>query len=138
MTWQVSDFDFVFSPDVPAYLCRGEEDWYYFETENLEFDDPHLLMFAEINDANRCAAACGNPAVKPGPKYAMTVEVYRADTMQLLDSGTSDDGEVLLGGPGDYLHDLLIRVYSPTPKARYPYVLWILLADGPTGDDCEC
>jgi hypothetical protein len=129
--------DFVLSRSFAAHLGPGVEDWHLVETENLSFNDPCLLVFAEIGDGSRSWAACGDPAVNSGPTGSMIVEVYRADTMTLLDSECSDSGEVVLGGgDGDFLHDLLIRVYSPTARAKRPYSLRVLVLGGPYADEC--
>jgi hypothetical protein len=130
--------DYVRSYDIPAYLCAGEEDWYYFETANLGYQDPYMLLFVELGGGDHCQAACGNPAVEPGPKYALIGEIYRADTMDLLESQESYDGEIFLGGQGEFNHDLVIRVYSPNAHAKYAYTFSVLVHEGSYGDDCEC
>jgi hypothetical protein len=126
----------VLSRGFVAVLGPGEENWHYVETEKHSFEDPCMLLFAEMSDASRSRAAGIDPAVNSGPACSMIVEVYRADTMELLDSESSDSGEVVLGGSGDFLHDLLIRVTSPMAHTAYSYALRVLVLGGPYVDEC--
>lgn len=124
---------------ISAYLCAGEDDWYRFDTDSIDYENPWLTVLALIEGAGPCGGNCGDPVIKEGPKHAMTIELYRADTMQLISSGTGDMGvigfELRLDLEGT---DLLIHVFSPTHNAKYSYDLFVSYADGPPGDTCEC
>jgi hypothetical protein len=120
-----------------AYLCAGEEDWYSFETESLDFEQPFVTVTALVEGADFCA--CQGQTFKDAAKRAITVELYRADTMALLFSSTDVDATIGFQLSGDqFSHDLLIRVFSPTPNAKYSYELSVSYNDGSPGDDCEC
>jgi hypothetical protein len=121
--------------EAPAYLCPGEEDWYLFETD-LGYAQPNFTVIVLVKNEDFCQ--CQGPILSPGPEHALTVETYRADTMELLDTRTDDDGQIGFGNIDvDYGHNVFVRVLSPT-KAEYPYRLSASIFDGPTGDDCEC
>ncbi|MFV8753140.1 hypothetical protein ACNOYE_21535 [Nannocystaceae bacterium ST9] len=122
------------------YLCAGEEDWYHFDVASLNYAEHFLYIRALIKDAGLCGLSCDDPVIENGPQHAMTIEVYRADNMQLLMTSTQQDGVISLNGPGgdDYAHELLIRVYSQTAWAEYPYRLSVEIRNYDGEDECEC
>jgi hypothetical protein len=122
-----------------AGLCAGEDDWYHYEVESLGYVEHYLYIRALVENAGLCGADCGQPVLPAGPKYAMTVEVYRADNMQMLTSYTDDDGVLVINGPGGdaYAHDLLIHVFSHT-LAQYSYRLSVEVRNYDGEDECEC
>jgi hypothetical protein len=122
-----------------AGLCAGEDDWYYYDVDGLGYVEHYLYVRALIENAGLCGLDCGQPVLSAGPQYAMTVEVYRAHDMQLLTSGTQDDGVLAINGPGGepYAHDLLVRVFSET-VAEYSYRLSVEIRNYDGEDECEC
>jgi hypothetical protein len=127
-----------FYPDasVSAYLCPSEEDWYYFETD-VGIEEQSFSLVLLVKNADHCE--CNGQTLPSGPENTVTIEAYRADTMELLTSRTSDHGNtgILEERNEDYTHNVLIRVFSPT-KAEFPYNLIVSLFSGGAGDDCEC
>jgi hypothetical protein len=122
-----------------AGLCAGDDDWYHYEVQSLGYVEHYLYIRALVEDAGLCGEDCGQPVLPAGPKYAMTVEVYRADNMQMLTSDTDDDGVLVINGPGGeaYEHDLLIHVFSET-HAQYRYRLSVEIRNYDGEDECEC
>lgn len=140
MTWDSAD-DWVAHRQIDELgLCEAEDDWYHFDVASLGYTEHYLYIRALIKDAGLCGADCGSPVIPAGPRHAMTIEVYRADTMQLLTSRTDDDGVMSINGPGgdDYAHQLLIHVFSPTLDAAYPYRLSVQVRNYDGEDECEC
>lgn len=122
-----------------ATLCAGEEDWYRFDVERLGYTVHAVYIRALVAGAGLCGADCGETVIPAGPQHAMTLEVHRGDASQLLMAQTADDGVLALDGWGDdFSHPLLIRVYSPTPSARYPYRLTVNIRNYEGEDECEC
>jgi hypothetical protein len=123
-----------------AGLCAGEHDWYHFDVESLGFDEHYLYVRALVKDAGLCGASCDQPVIPAGPQHAMTVEIYRANDVQLLATQTDDDGVLVLNGPGGeaYARDVLIHVFSPTVGAEYPYRLLVSMRNYDGEDECEC
>ncbi|WAS97851.1 hypothetical protein [Nannocystis punicea] len=122
-----------------AYLCPGEDDWYRFDVAHLGYSVHYLHVRALVKDAGLCGAACGEPVIAAGPENEMTVEVYRADTRELLIAQTADGGVLAFDGYGDdYAGTLLIRVHSDTPDAQYPYRLLVDMRNYEGEDECEC
>jgi hypothetical protein len=123
-----------------AYLCPGEGDWYYFDVESLGYEVHYLYVRALIEEAGLCGADCDQPVIPEGPEHAMTIEIHRADDLKLLSSTTQEDGVIAINGPGgdEYAHDLLIHVFSATPKAEYSYSLSVQIRNYDGEDECEC
>lgn len=120
-------------------LCAGEDDWYRFDVAGLNYSEHHLYVRGLVKDAGLCGASCGQPVIAPGPEHAMTIEVYRGDTLEPLTAQTADHGVLKFGGWGEeYSHGLLIRVYSPTATAAYPYRLTVEIRNYDGEDECEC
>jgi hypothetical protein len=138
--WQSFDEWTAYHRIDDAGLCAGEDDWYHVDVESLGYAEHYLYIRALIKDAGLCGADCGSPVIPAGPRHAMTVEVYRADTMELLTTRTQDDGVLSINGPGGdpYAHALLIHVFSPTVDAAYPYRLSIEVRNYDGEDECEC
>jgi hypothetical protein len=131
--------DIPINTEIEAYLCGGEEDWYRVETEGYGFEQPTLELYAFIEGAEPCEPPCGGGPLESHPKHTITVEVYRADTEQLLLSQTDDGGVVVLQAVGDtYAHDLLVRVHAPAPAARYAYRFSANFHDGGLAELCGC
>jgi hypothetical protein len=139
VAWQsVSDYSAYRLFD-DLYLCPGEGDWYHFDVESLAYAEHYFYLRALVDGAGLCGADCGDPVIPPGPEHAMTIEVFRADNMQLLLTSMQDDGVFALGGSGDnFAHELLIHVFSPTPAAEYPYQLTVEIRNYDGEDECEC
>lgn len=122
-----------------AHLCPGEDDWYRFDVAGLNYSEHYLYVRGLVKGAGLCGAGCGEPVIPPGPEHAMTIEVYRGDTLEPLTAQTADHGVLALGGWGEeYSHSLLIRVYSPTATAAYPYRLTVDMRNYDGEDECEC
>jgi hypothetical protein len=123
-----------------ASLCSGEDDWYHFDVQSLGYVEHYLYVRALIKDAGLCGLNCDEPVIPAGPQHAMTIEIYRADDVELLASLTDDDGVLVINGPGGdaYADDLLIHVFSPTPTAEYPYRLSVAIRNYDGEDECEC
>ena len=70
----------------------------------------------------------------------MTIDVHRADTMDLIGTSSSDDGVLWFNGAGGdaFAHDVLLHVYSATPDAEYPYRLQVSIRNYEGEDECEC
>jgi hypothetical protein len=140
VTWHHSD-EWVAQRDIEdAYLCASEDDWYHFDVEALGYEVHYLYVRALIEDAGLCGADCDQPVIPAGPEHAMTIEIYAAEDMQLLSTTTQEDGVLAINGPGGdaYAHQLLIRVFSPTPKAEYRYRLSVQVRNYDGEDECEC
>ena len=139
VSWGAADPWSAFHAISDAYLCAGEDDWYRFDVAGLRYTTHFVYIRALVEDAGLCGAACDEPVLMPGPEHALTVEVYRGDTDALLTAQTDDDGVLMLGGFGDdYAHTLLIRVYSPTASAGFPYRLSVNIRNYEGEDECEC
>jgi hypothetical protein len=140
MTWQAADEWSAYRDIDDAGLCPGDDDWYHFEVESLDYVEHYLYIRALVKDAGLCGPGCGEPAIPAGPQHAMTVEVYRADDGALLASETDDDGVLSINGPSGeaYSHNLLIHVFSPTLSAEYPYRLSVSIRNYDGEDECEC
>lgn len=139
VTWESSSEWSAYRIIDDAYLCPGEGDWYHFDVDSLDYTEHFLYIRALVEDAGLCGADCDQPVIPAGPDYAMTVEVYRADSMHLLMSTSQDDGVLPLGGFGDdFSHELLIHVFSPNPKAEYSYRLSVEIRNYDGEDECEC
>src|SRR5689334_11718767 len=131
--WEMIEFR---TAKLSAYLCPSEEDWYFFETD-LGLEEPSFSAGVLVKNAEHCE--CKGQILPSGPENTVTIEAYRADTMELLTSRTSDHGNVALieERNDDYAHNVLIRVFSPT-KAEFPYTVGASFFSGGAGDDCEC
>lgn len=139
VAWQSADGWTAHCEISDAGLCAGEDDWYRYDVETLGYVEHYLYVRALVEDAGLCGTDCGQPELMPGPRYEMTVEIYRAYDMQLLTSSTDDDGVLAINGPGGepYTHDLLVHVFSET-LAEYPYRLSVEVRNYDGEDECEC
>jgi hypothetical protein len=140
MTWEAADEWSAYRDIDDAGLCPGDDDWYHFEVESLDYVEHYLYIRALVKDAGLCGPGCGEPAIPAGPQHAMTIEVYGAADGALLASETDDDGVLSINGPSGeaYSHNLLIHVFSPTLSAEYPYRLSVSIRNYDGEDECEC
>lgn len=115
------------------FLCPGESDWYRLSPDMLEHEYDGFSVSGVVG-GDFCA--CGGE-LPDAPENAMALEIYDAETFELLGSDVSANGR-----PSPYTavppRELLIHVYSPTETATYMYGLFILLGQWNWGDDCEC
>ena len=120
MAWQfINPSSVGLGWETTAYLCAGEDDWYAFDSDSLGYEIYMVDVSALVKDAGYCGEICEQTVIPPGPQHAMTIDVHRADTMEILVTTSEEDGVLKLSGSGEvYSHDLLIHIYSPTPDAR--------------------
>jgi hypothetical protein len=100
-----------------------------------------MIVHGIIEGSSLCAGICeGFPALKPGPKHTLAIEIYDAKLLTLIAYGESDQGRISMdsGDVDAFQNDVLIRVYSPTPKAKFEYTLDIALQSYSGEDECEC
>jgi len=122
-----------------AFLCSGESDWYRFEVDSLMYDFYEFELDAIAAGSSLCGEPCEDPFLPDAPENTMTIEVYDAGTLVLLEAEVQPDGRVGINGSGAaYSHDLLIRVYGPSPAATFAYTLDIDMYDHSGEDECEC
>lgn len=140
VAWTASDAWSSYRTLDDGYLCAGEDDWYRFETDSLGYAEHYFYIRALIKDAGLCGASCGDPVIPQGPEHAMTIDVHRADTLELIGTSSSDTGVLWFNGPGGdaFAHDVLLHVYSTTPDAEYPYRLSVSIRNYDGEDECEC
>jgi hypothetical protein len=106
---------------------------------SLTFDYYALFVDGIVQGSSWCGMGCGDPWLPAGPENSMAIEVYDAQSMQLLTQGSAQNGRVDINAAGDaYSHDLLIHVFGPTPAATYPYALTIEIRGYDGEDECEC
>ena len=125
--------------DIDAFLCQGESDWYYASVEPLDYRFYGLFIDAFVEGASWCGKGCGDPSLPDAPENTMGVDVYDAQTLQLLTEQVVENGRINIGGAGpEYAKDLLIRVHGPSPVASYPYRLVVEIRGYDGEDECEC
>ena len=124
---------------IDAHLCPGESDWYRLPVIDLEFDYYALHLDGIAVGSSWCGPDCGEPWLPEAAENGMTVEVYDAETLELLKAHTSESGRTYIYGYGDdYSDDLLIHLVGPTVEATYDYDLYLNLRGYDGEDECEC
>lgn len=138
VAWESADAWSAWRALDDLYLCPGDEDWYAFDLAALDYEIHAVYIRALVADAGLCGADCDETVISTGPQHAMTLEVYRGDTTELLMTQTADDGVLVLDGYGDdYARGLRVRVHSPT-AAGFPYRLTVNIRNYEGEDECEC
>lgn len=130
----------VAGTSIDAYLCAGEDDWYLIKSSLLPFEVQRMIVHGILEGSSLCGEVCGFPSLKPGPKHTLVIEIYDAKLLELINYAESDEGRISMDG-GDaqaFQNDIMIRVYSPTAKAKYEYALEVSLQSYGGEDECEC
>ncbi len=123
---------------IDACLWSDEDDWYHVSVDTLEYDVYVLQVDVVIPGTSWCPG-CSGLELPDAPENAVTVEVFDAETLQLLVTQTVQDGRINVGGAGDaFSSNLLIHVFGPTPAATYSYELTVEIHGFMGEDECEC
>lgn len=125
--------------DIDAFLCPGESDWYRAAVDPLDYRFYGLFVDGFVEGSSWCGQGCGDPSLPDAPENTMGVEVYDAQTLQLLNEQVVENGRINIGGAGPaYANDLLIRVHGPSPTVSYDYRLVVEIRGYDGEDECEC
>jgi hypothetical protein len=125
--------------EVNAFLCSGNEDWYFIKT-SYELDDVWMSIEIMAAGAGACAfnQACGQYLPSASPQHTVKADLYDAMTLTPLGTSTKPNGLILFGGNGpQFGTDVLLRISGP-PQAEYPYEIRVILRNGLFEDSCEC
>ncbi|NVB39983.1 hypothetical protein G6O69_19215 [Pseudenhygromyxa sp. WMMC2535] len=124
-----------------ASLCE-EEDWYFLDVSSTDFEsDPEDRAFYVdiiVEGSSWCGVWCEQPELPVAVENTVSVEVYDAESMQLLVAQTAENGRVNVDKTGAaYDNDLLVRVYGPA-VVNYNYKLTLSVREQDGEDECEC
>lgn len=132
---------------IMACVRGTNEDWYRIEASQVTFEDSvdfegeaAIRLRFRAKNAGLCpdVDGCDDVRLPDGPENTVTVEVYRASTMELLTSQTSTFGFLRIDGYNEYfVEDLLVRVAGPA-QALYDYRMTIYMDTTHSEDECEC